>query len=265
MDPNEIARIMGRTEGRFLPSVVETLKSHESPASYVGFVWRKFAATWHGYEMPNNASFYYHRLYSRTLRLLPVTFYLLSPLALVGLGLGLSHRRIGWPLYLLASTHLLVMLIALVQSRYRMPLVVALLPFAALTIVRCVEGLQARWIKRTAAIVVLVALLGLWTSQRLPPEVKIIRDADCTALLRWHLQEHGLTEAREYLTAVLEVAPNSVGALLSLGDVERHDANYELAVAHYEAALGLDPGNRYAREQLQGLTQQPGLSRIPPS
>jgi hypothetical protein len=47
--------------------------------------------------------------------------------------------------------------------------------------------------------------------------------------------------------------------------VERHDANYELAAAHYETALGLDPGNRYAREQLQELTRQPGLSRTPPS
>jgi len=265
MDPNEIARIMGRTGGRFLPSVVETLKSHESPASYVGFVWRKFAATWHGYEMPNNASFYYHRLYSRTLRLLPVTFFVLSPLALVGLGLALSRRRIGWPLYLLTSTHLLVMLIALVQSRYRMPLVVALLPFAALTVVRCAESLQARRMKQAVTIVALVALLGVWTSQRLPPEVKVIRDADCTALLRWHLQEHGLAEAREYLTTVLEVAPDSVGTLLSLGDVERHDANPELAVAHYNAALELDPDNRYAREQLEALAGQPELSRTPPS
>jgi 4-amino-4-deoxy-L-arabinose transferase-like glycosyltransferase len=249
----EIARIMGETEGRFLPVVVETLRTHDTPFSYAGLVWRKFDALWHGFEMPNNASFYYYRLYSRTLRWLPVTFFVLSPLALVGLSLVGRRFESSLPLLLLVGSHVLVGVIALSKSRYRMPLEAALLPFAAWTIVWFFERLRVRNWLRAGTAAVLLLVLALWTSRPLPAEIKPIRDADCTALVRWHRGEHGNAAVREYLLTVLGVVPQSVGTLLSLGDLERHEGNRGKAAAYYERALQFDADNRYALSQLERL------------
>lgn len=258
IDLEEIARIMGASNGRFGPAVIETLKTHDTPLDLAKLAWGKLDALWHGYEMPNNVSFYYHRLYSRTLRLLPVTFYSISPLALVGLALIRKRFEPSLPLLLLIGSHVLVGLAALSQSRYRMPLVAALLPVAAWTLVCIFEQLRARHLVRAATGIAAVLLLGLWTSRPLPADVKPIRDVDCTALLRWHREEHGIAAAREYLLTVLAVAPQSVGTLVSLGDVERHDGNSEQAVAYYEKALELDAGNRHALRQLERLYERMG-------
>jgi hypothetical protein len=258
IDLKEIARIMGASNGRFAPAVIETMRTHETPVDYAKLAWGKLDALWHGYEMPNNVSFYYHRLYSRTLRLLPVTFYLISPLALVGLALLRGRFEPSLPLLLLIGSHVLVGLAALSQSRYRMPLVAALLPVAAWALVRIFELLRNRRLVRAATAVVAALLLGLWTSRPLPAEVKPIRDVDCTALLRWHREAHGIAAARDYLLTVLAVAPRSVGTLVSLGDVERHDGHPEQAVAYYESALELDADNRHALRQLGRLYEALG-------
>jgi 4-amino-4-deoxy-L-arabinose transferase-like glycosyltransferase len=170
-------RIMGASDGRFGPAAVAALRTHPGAASYARQLLGKLRAVWHWYEVPDNCSFYLYRLYA-TILLLPVTFYVLAPLALLGLVLAVPAPR-AWPLFLLLASSLVTMLVFYSSSRFRAPLVAAAIPFAALALVKIAGFLAARrWVPGLAALVAL-ALAFAWTSRPLAPGRLPLRGADC--------------------------------------------------------------------------------------
>lgn len=215
-----IAPIMDRTDGAFLPTIIETLKT-QSLTSYAKLVWHKFRLMWHWYEIPNNVNFYYYRLHSHVLRFLPVSSLILAPLGIVGIGLAIYERRRCVPLYLLLSMHVVSILIVYVAARFRVPLLVALLPFAALTVTHIVDGLRKRIVRKTLLICVSLILVSFWTMSPLPKNVSLIRTADCLAPYTFYYQPHLLTAQAEgnltkFLTifeALLRHEPQSIRRL----------------------------------------------------
>jgi 4-amino-4-deoxy-L-arabinose transferase-like glycosyltransferase len=172
-----VADIMDRTNGKFLPAVIETLKMHPSIGNYLSIFWGKFAASWHWHEIPDNSNFYYYRMHASILNM-PMTFFVISPLSLVGLVLAASKIRRLWPLYMLVLSSLAIMLIFYPASRFRVPMMIAMIPFAALTVVRTVAWVyQGRRAPAGAAIVATV-LLAVWTSRPLSEGQWLIRPAD---------------------------------------------------------------------------------------
>ncbi len=115
------AEIMVKADGRLLPVVVETLRTHPGPASYLRQLAAKFGAVWHWYEKPNNENFYYYRLHASVLRFLPVTFLLIAPLSAVGLVLAARRLRQHAALYLLVVTTVAQLLLFYVISRPPLP------------------------------------------------------------------------------------------------------------------------------------------------
>jgi 4-amino-4-deoxy-L-arabinose transferase-like glycosyltransferase len=170
--------IMGETGGRFLAAARATLATHPGPASVLAMVAAKLATLWHWYEVPNNADFYYYRLQAPVLWLAPVTFLVVSPLALVGLALGARTRRTSWPFYLLAACHVFNLTVFYTLGRLRVPLLPALAPFAALTLVEAARALVARRLARLAVVGGAVAALAVWTSRPLPEGQPLIPAVD---------------------------------------------------------------------------------------
>lgn len=156
------AQIMSATDGRLLPAVAATLATHDGAASYLSQLWRKFETVWCWYEVPNNTNFYYYRLHSHMLRVLPVTFAAIGPLGVVGLILARGRRQVAWPLYLLVAMNVVVMLAFYVISRLRLPLLVALIPFAALTIERLVVWSSRGRMVPIALSSTSIAVLAIW-------------------------------------------------------------------------------------------------------
>jgi 4-amino-4-deoxy-L-arabinose transferase-like glycosyltransferase len=186
-----LPRIMGESEGEFWPAVVATLKTHSDALSYLRLLWQKTSTLWHWFEQPNNLNYYFYRQHSGALRLLPVTFLVIAPLALVGLVLAWPGFKAStsalprpglflMPLYFLVLGNVATLLISLVLARYRLPLVVALIPFAAVAVVRIVFWLLEKdWttgVTATAAVV----LVFLWTGRPLPGNSELTRPTDHT-------------------------------------------------------------------------------------
>jgi signal transduction histidine kinase len=103
---------------------------------------------------------------------LPVTFFLIAPLGLVGFALATRDWRRTWPLLSLVLWIVGILMIFLVLGRLRDVLVAAMIPLAALTIVRLV-GSPHRW--RIAAVVVAIAF---WTDRPLPATQPLISVTD---------------------------------------------------------------------------------------
>jgi hypothetical protein len=174
----EAGVILGEAGGRFAPAALAALRTHHGVASYLRQLGRKLDAAWHWYELPNNSNFYQYRAEAPVLRL-PFTFALAGPLGLLGLALAAPRWRSAWPLALLVAANLLTMLVFYPLSRFRLPMLAVLLPFAALAIVKTVDLLLSGRIREGAAALLALLGLALWTGRPLPPTESLVRGLDC--------------------------------------------------------------------------------------
>jgi len=170
-----------------------TAVAEHTPADYARLLWRKWDRTWHWFEIPNNENIYYVRERVAILRYLPVGFWLISPLALVGLALGMSRFRLAWPLYAVVALASATLVAFLVVARQRAPLYAALLPFAALTISEIGRHCRDRRFARAIGLLAAVAAVSAWTGRPKSADEYTIRTADW--LLPFSLRDEGLADA----------------------------------------------------------------------
>jgi 4-amino-4-deoxy-L-arabinose transferase-like glycosyltransferase len=172
-----LAAFLGETDGGWRAAVTGVVRS-QSAGNYAGMVWRKWDRLWHWYEIPNNENFYYVRAQAPLLSWLPFTFWACAPLGLLGLVLGFKRRHDAWPLYLLVAFSAAPVIIFYVLGRLRLPVVAALIPFAAVTVVEFARALRAQRIARLLVIAGTVMTLVLWTGRPLADDQVLIRMAD---------------------------------------------------------------------------------------
>jgi 4-amino-4-deoxy-L-arabinose transferase-like glycosyltransferase len=186
----QAVHVLLASDGDSTAIVRGALATHPGPRSHLRQLWRKFTLAWNWWEAPNNANFYYYRLQSRVLRMLPVTFALVSPLALLGLALSLlpratmsrgdpmpRARRLA-PAYLLVGALLAPLVAFYVLSRFRVSLAVAVIPFAAAAVVALLRWASERWWAAFFAALATLAALGAWTSRPLASGRALIDRAD---------------------------------------------------------------------------------------
>lgn len=248
--PPVAEQIMDRSDGRLGRAVVECLRTFPSPSAWLYQQWRKLATAWHWYEIPDNANIYYYRLHAGILYL-PVTFRLVGPLALLGLALGLGTLRRNWPLYLLVGTTLAELLVFYTASRFRLPLLAGLIPFAALAVVQVAQWFAVRrWSPLGFASAALLAAAA-WINQPLGAGRQLVRAADFGApMTYYYLPEfqrakaagHNL-RAAEVLEASLRIRPAFVDAMSQQNPPRTAD---ELNFARMMSKAELDCAAAYA-------------------
>jgi len=204
------ASILRESAGRMLPAILATLRTHPNAMSLLSLLGNKFISLWNWYEVPDNANFYYFRLKAPVLRYL-LTFYLLAPLSLVGMFFARGHVRRAWPLFMLIIINMAIMVVFIVLSRHRIPLIAVLLPFAALALVRLGEYLRARNIMALslflASMVILLWLLGGRSSE----SVDLIRPVDYVAPIEiYYIPESVKAAGREDWPRVIGLLEESL-------------------------------------------------------
>lgn len=134
------------------------------PMRYLWLTWRKFVYYWRDYEVPDTMA---QHVAIRSLRALPLlTFGMVAPLGVLGMALGLRRWRRHLLLYGLIATYLVTALAFGVESRYRLPMMPALLPlagFAAFELARAAR--ERRW-RALAPGLLLVALVAWGSNSR---------------------------------------------------------------------------------------------------
>ncbi len=172
-----LATFLGDTDGSWSEAIKETAQ-RQNIATYASLLWRKWDRVWHWYEIPNNENFYYMRTQVPVLAWLPVTFWLIAPLALIGVVLGSRRVADTWPLYLWLSVSVVPLIVFYVLGRFRVSVIGATIPFAALTIKESIATVSVRRYSATVGIVASVLLLWSWTGRPLAPDQLKIRMAD---------------------------------------------------------------------------------------
>jgi len=171
------SRIMEQTGGKssvFFP----TLRTHPNVVSYLRLPVMKFSRAWGWYEKPDSANFYYYRLHSATLRIMPFTFFLLSPVAILGLALAVRRFYKAKFLYLQVLTNLTALVMFSTVARFRLPMAAALIPFAAFAVVQVAQwAVEKRYAPLIGALIPL-GIVWVWTARPLPPGTPAIRPTD---------------------------------------------------------------------------------------
>lgn len=255
---DHVGPIMSATGGEPVAVVRAALATHPGPGSVLSQLWRKVAAAWWWYEAPNNTNFYYYRLHSRVLARLPVTFALVSPLALLGLALAAPVRRRVATGYALVASLLAPLLVFYTLSRFRVSLAMATIPFAALAAVTLVRWAGARRLGRVAAGLAALAVLALWTNRPLPPGRELVRRADWVVpyhtwygpRMEAYFRRRAWREAVALLDASLRHEPAVVRALLA-GTAPRDEEEMRYAafygMVHLRLAQALERAGDVAR------------------
>ena len=106
----------------------------DEPLQYASLLAKKAYLFWNWYEIPNNQNFYSFRKYSALLRLLPIGFWLVGPLGLLGIIMAVRERRNLFPIGFVLS-YAAIMILFFVCDRFRLPIVPFLCIFGAYALV----------------------------------------------------------------------------------------------------------------------------------
>jgi hypothetical protein len=137
-----------------------------------------------------------------------VGFGLILPFALVGMYAAWKEAGRHGLLYALVASSVAPMLIFYVLARFRAPLTAALIPFAALGIVRLTEWfLEKRW-KPAGIAAGAIALTALNLFRPLPSHMRAIRSADYRIAFKTHggPRERAAVESSNWPAAVSALA-----------------------------------------------------------
>lgn len=271
-----------RAEIDWAGEAIEHIQAH--PGGFLKLLAQKCIMFWAGYEIPNNTNYYLSRQFSPLLRLPLLPFWIVAPLALVGIGVSLRQ----WPRQALLLVFMVCYTFSVVAffvlSRLRLPLVPFLLIFAGHTILWWIEKLKsADWKRLGLSVVAFCAVCAFTFVTR----SGYIRENDY-ANLGIAYQEKGRCDlAVTQFAEALEVDPyyyparrRIVDCLLSLGEHERaleasvesvrlHPRNAEAywdvarvllkkgdtdsAIAILETAVTLNPDSAVIRRKLEDL------------
>jgi 4-amino-4-deoxy-L-arabinose transferase-like glycosyltransferase len=181
------AEVMGRTDGRPWPVLLDTLAIHDDVADLALMGVRRMANALSAYEAPNNVNLLAMERDAPVLRLAAAGFGLAAALGLPGLVLALGMRRrralVGaLVLALLAGLAPLVVFGTL--ARYRVLFALALLPFAGLTVARGLAWASEGRGLRVAALLCFGAGLFVFAHRPLPGLPHGLRTVDVTVPLQ---------------------------------------------------------------------------------
>ena len=137
----------------------------EEPARESALLYRKFLLAWNWYEVPDNYNQYFFGRSSFLFRGFLPAFHWIAPFAMIGMIASLRDwRRTGF-LHIYVLSYLGSLIALYVTSRYRLPLAIGLIPFAANGIVVTIRVART-WQWRNALLVALVLLSMFWLTRR---------------------------------------------------------------------------------------------------
>lgn len=248
----------GRTDRLFLQAAIAEIKSEPKAAFYR--LCRKFAWVWSGREIPNTTDIEWQMRSSWVVLpgVFPLGFTFLVPVALPGMLIAWRRKRLSWWMSGTIFTALVVCTAFLSNSRFRAPMLPAIVALAAIGLATVPAAVRRAMLRPQSGLVpAMLFLVGIWLSSanvagidsRRIPQIEFN-----TALLE--RQRMNLPEAVRRVRAGLAQMPEEVSAWLLLADTLHQAGCHEQSVGalkEAEARHPDDPRVRSAIEQSQQM------------
>jgi tetratricopeptide (TPR) repeat protein len=232
--------------------------AREHPGDFLRLQLRKLLLFWSWYEQPDAVDYYYVRTLSPVLWLPLVEFGTIALLALAGL--VLLRGRVGRcaPALLFALGWMVSTVVFFLFSRYRLPVVPALLLLAAVPIDRTIEAWKRGDSRRAlfAALLIVVAwALPRWI--RYEPRMDLVE----YNLGRLAEEADRPQEAAGHYAAALAANPQDFLSAMNLGNLAARSGAFPTALGYYTRAAELEPRSDDVQSNLGGVYL--ALDRLP--
>lgn len=224
----------------------------ENPADFLKLSLKKLHMIFLGYENSDNGNIYQNREYSLLSRLTLWESPLHFPWALI-VSLGLIGMVVQWrnknevaALYLLFLGYLPTVFLFLVTARHRLPLVLFMLPFAALGLFYLIDRVKQRKLSKALPYGIAVVAL-IFISNSMPQSYE--RGGFGLRNEKQLLHHQGIAYERkgefdvaeQAYRAALQLDPNSVALWNALGYVQWRQELWEDAGKSFQRAIDLAP------------------------
>ncbi len=227
---------------------IKWMKEH--PVQALKLQIRKFGLFWNRVEIPDNYDFDFYRRYSRILRSFRYPFLVVGIAGVLGMIFLLPRIKDLWFLYLWFWSFCFIVTGFHVYSRYRLPAVLYLAPFAGQAPLSLLDFIRQRQWKKFALSVLGVVLLFSLMSLKLTH----YSHAQSYFNLGSALARLGKPEAarKAYMDA-LEISGDHVPALINLGKLFFQAHQMDQAKIYWNRALALNPESAELQNNLGTL------------
>jgi len=224
------------------------------PGAFLRLQIRKLRMFWSWYEWPDAVDYYWVCGLSPVYRLPLVELGTVSLLAPVGLFLLWRSRRLRAfaPAWLFALGWMASTVVFFLFSRYRLPVVPALLPFSAVPMVALGDSWGAwRERRRGWAIAAALAMAAFVVPSlaRFEPRMDLVH----YNLGRLAEERGDPGAAGEHYQAAFALNPRDFLACLNLGNLAARQRDWATARSYYQRAVEIEPGSDDAESNLGGV------------
>lgn len=245
LTPGEVSRYWLQKALRYI---------RDEPGHWIRLMARKVLLLLNRVEIADTYDQYSYARWSVLLRLLnPILhFGILVPLAISGMYFTRERWRSLWVVHGILVVYAGSVALFFVSSRFRLPLVPALLLFAAAGLVGLVSAVRSSRRRDLALCFILAfpaAVLSNWPLAR--AEVTIAQATMLTNIGNGLMNEKGqVVEAIAYFQEAIRIDPRHPSAHLCLGTALRRSGRSQEAQSHLAMAVDLQPGSPENHVQL---------------
>jgi tetratricopeptide (TPR) repeat protein len=122
---------------------------------------KKIYMFWNAFEVSNNQNTYFFKRYSSLIQILPIGFWLIGPLSLLGIGLSFGFKKRTFLPVLFLFCYMISVILFFITDRYRLPLVPILIIFASYAVFWPIEKIQRKDFP-VIALFILIAIPFFW-------------------------------------------------------------------------------------------------------
>jgi tetratricopeptide (TPR) repeat protein len=225
----------------------------DSPQKFLSLFIKKLYLFWNSYEPSNNQDIYFFKRYSSLIHILPLGFWLISPLSLLGIFLCLKDwKRFFLPLSFIFS-YTFSILLFFINSRFRLPVLPFLLIFASVALIQIFEFIRDFSYKKIFLSLIFLLLSFFLANSNLYHLQKENFAQAHFSLGNLFLRKGELQKAEEQYLLALEKNPSVRRAHLNLGYIYFNEGNYLLAEKEFSEEIKLYPQHEKAYNNLSTL------------
>ncbi len=228
------------------------------PAKSSKLLLKKLYLFWNKIEISNNQDIYFFKRYSSLIRILPLGFWIIGPLALTGIAISFLERRKIFLPFIFVISYMVTVVLFFVNARFRLPVIPFIIVFASYAIYWLAQGLIKKNLKSLSTFFVIFVPFSLLTNSNLYClDIKYYASS-YFSLGNLYLKKGNLEKALQEYNQALEKDVSLVRVNLNRGIVFFKLGQYQKAEEEFLRELEMDPQDERAYNNLSVLYRLQG-------